>query len=103
MLSIDELKGGIPFILKLVDASGTSRQWIESLSGPAAEHWYNIYRASDWRVLHQERADVFRHAVTEDEAELLRRSRRCVVIKVEMTAEDRVPRDSLGSTSAFSA
>lgn len=34
MLSIDELKDDIPFILKGYGSSGTSRHWIESLSGP---------------------------------------------------------------------
>ena len=87
MLSNDELKDGIPFILKLADADGTARQWIESLSGPAAEHWYNIYRNSDWDALRKERADVFCHAATQDEAEHVRRSRRCVVIKLDDVAE----------------
>lgn len=87
MLSNDELKDGIPFILKILDPSGTSQQWIESLSGATAAHWYNIYRESDWRALRQERAEVFRHAVTEDEAEHMRRSRRCVVIKLDEAVE----------------
>lgn len=85
MLSIDELKDGIPFILKLADTAGTSQQWIESLSGPTAEHWYNIYRNSDWRALRAEHAQVFCHAVSEDEAEQFRRSRRCVVIKLDLS------------------
>jgi hypothetical protein len=83
MLSIDELKDGVPFILKITGPPGTSRQWIESLSGPTAAHWYNLYRESDWRALRDEYAEVFRHAVTEDEAERMRRSRRCVVITLD--------------------
>ena len=89
MLSIDELRDGIPFILKLGDPDGTPRNWIESLSGTTAEHWYNIYRNSDWRSLREEHAEVFRHAATQDEAERLRRSRRCVVINVDTDAEQR--------------
>ena len=86
MLSNDELKNGIPFILKLADEDGTPRQWVESLSGPTAEHWYTIYRNSDWEALREERGGVFCHAVTEDEAEHVRRSRRCVVIKLDAVA-----------------
>jgi hypothetical protein len=87
MLSIDELNDGVPFILKLTDPSGTTRQWIESLSGPTAAHWYNIYRKSNWHALWEEHAGVFRHAVTQDEAEHIRRSRRCVVITLDAVAE----------------
>jgi hypothetical protein len=84
MLSIDELKNGVPFILKFADADGTARQWVESLRGPAAEHWYHIYRDSDWRTLREEYTAVFQHPVTPDEAEQVRRSRRCVVINADV-------------------
>jgi hypothetical protein len=89
MLSIDELRDGIPFILKIADPGAAPRHWIEPLSGATAEHWYNIYRNSDWRTLRAEHAEVFRHPATEDEAERLRRSRRCVVIHVNGVAEER--------------
>jgi hypothetical protein len=89
MLSIDELRDGIPFILKLEDPDGTPWQWIESLSGTTAERWYNIYRNSDWRTLREEHAAVFRHTATEVEAERVRRSRRCVVITLDAVAEKR--------------
>ncbi len=82
MLSNDELKEGVPFILKLTDAAGASQQWVESLSGRTAEHWYHIYRNSDWGTLRVEQAGVFRHAVSEDEAERVRRSGRCIVINL---------------------
>jgi hypothetical protein len=87
MLSIDELNDGIPFILKLADVDGTPRQWVETLSGNIAKHWYIIYRHSNWCALHEEYSKVFRHAVTEEEGEQVRRSRRCVVIKLDRVTQ----------------
>jgi hypothetical protein len=103
MLSIDELNDGIPFILKLADVDGTPRQWVETLSGNIAKHWYNIYRDSNWCALREEHSEVFRHAVTEEEAEQVRRSRRCVVIKPDPATQgkniDKMGHADLGARS----
>jgi hypothetical protein len=82
-----DTKLSIPFILKLADVDGTPRQWVETLSGDTARRWYNIYRDSNWCALREEHAEVFRHAVSEEEADQVRRSRRCVVIKLDLAAE----------------
>src|SRR5436190_1790761 len=47
MLSTDELIEGRIFILILKNAAGVSSQWMQSLSGEVATHWYTIYRDSD--------------------------------------------------------
>ena len=81
MLSNDELKDGMTFILQLADASGERVQWVETLRGDTAKRWYEIYRRSNWTALRAEAADVFHRRVTEGEAESVRTSRnRCVFI-----------------------
>jgi hypothetical protein len=80
MLSNDELNNGRTVVLKLWNAAGVSSQWVETLRGDTARRWYNIYRNSDWDALRAEAPDVFRHAVTESEAEVALRSSRCVFI-----------------------
>ena len=81
MLSRDELKDGMTFILQLPDASGDPVQWVETLRGDTAKRWYEIYRRSDWTALRAEAADVFHRRVTSVEAEAVRTSRnRCVFI-----------------------
>jgi hypothetical protein len=86
MLSIDELSVGIPFILKLRDAHDVPFQWAETLRGDAARRWFEIYRSSNWDALRLEASGTFRHRVTEAEAETLRKSRRCVVIKTQQVS-----------------
>ena len=81
MLSTDELKDGMTFILQLADAAGDPVQWVETLRGDTAKRWYEIYRNSDWTALRAEAADVFHRRVTAVEAEAVRTSRnRCVFI-----------------------
>ena len=81
MLSTDELKDGMTFILQLTDAAGDPVQWVESLRGDTAKRWYEIYRRSNWSALRAEAADVFHRRVTAAEAEAVRTSRnRCVFI-----------------------
>ncbi len=83
MLSIDELANGMPFILKLHDAQGIATQWVESLRGPTARRWYDIYRNSDWTALRAEAASIFHNSVTVEEAEKSRRAGRCIVIRTD--------------------
>ena len=81
MLSHDELKDGMTFILRLANAAGDPVHWVETLRGDTAKRWYEIYRQSDWTALRAEAADVFHRRVTEREAESVRTSRnRCVFI-----------------------
>ena len=81
MLSTDEIKDGMTFIMQLSDASGCSVQWVETLRGDTAKRWYEIYRQSDWTALRAEAADVFHRRVTAVEADAVRTSRnRCVFI-----------------------
>jgi hypothetical protein len=79
MLSPDELKNGMTFVLQLDNAGGERVQWIETLRGETARHWYEIYRRSDWPALRAEAADIFHRRVTETEAEAVR-SHRCIFI-----------------------
>ena len=62
MLSDDEMRDGMPFILQLRNTAGVACQWIESLHGELAKRWYEIYRTSDWEALRNEAAGVFREA-----------------------------------------
>ena len=95
MLSIDELSNGIPFILKLCDANGKPVQWAETLCGDAARRWFEIYRSSNWDALRLQASGTFHHGLTEAEAETLRRSRRCVVIKTQAVAANDLAREVL--------
>jgi hypothetical protein len=91
MLSVDELSKGINFILKLRDATGAPFQWVETLRGAIAKRWYDIYQRSDWSALRMEAADVFRNRVSEEQAESIRKSSRCIVIKTQaLTVNDLV-------------
>jgi hypothetical protein len=90
MLSPDELANGRVFILKLWDAAGVPRQWVETLSGAVARTWYDIYQRSDWGRLRIEADDVFRHGVSEEEAERVRRKTRCVFIQTRSVAADEI-------------
>jgi len=84
MLSKDEIKYGMTFILKLFDTAGKPTQWIELLCADSALHWYDIYRRSDWDALRREASDTFTHAVTEAEAESVRSARhRCIYIHTD--------------------
>lgn len=65
MLSDDELRDGMPFILQLRNSIGIAFQWMETLRGDMARHWYEIYQSSDWQALRIEASGVFRNAVTE--------------------------------------
>ena len=80
MLSRDEVANGRIFILKLWDASGVPRQWVETLSGAVARRWYDIYQRADWGALRTDAEGVFRNSVTEEEAERIRSKSRCVFI-----------------------
>jgi len=89
MLSSDELSNGMTFILKLLDANGARAQWVQSLRGPIAARWYDVYRNSDWDVLRAHGREVFCDRVTEIQAERIRRSGRCIVIHTsEVKAEE---------------
>jgi hypothetical protein len=84
MLSPDELKDGMTFILQLqatAAVGGEPVQWVETLRGDTARRWYDIYRRSDWIALRAEAADVFHRRVDDAELQGLRRQRRrCVFI-----------------------
>jgi hypothetical protein len=97
MLSIDELANGETFILKLKDANGTPIQWMQTLRGDIAQRWYEIYEKSDWVALRLEAASVFLNRITDAEAELSCKSRRCFVIKTDAVKENELvrPRESL--------
>jgi hypothetical protein len=85
MLSKDELRGGMTFILKLWDAVGVPTQWVETLEGATARRWYGIYRRADWEALRAEATGVFRHPVTEEAVrEILKQQKRYVYIHTLM-------------------
>ena len=89
MLSPDELKDGMTFILQLSNAGGDTVQWVETLRGQTAQRWYEIYRRSDWSALRAEAADVFHRRVTEAEAEATRTARhRCIYIHTPAVRAD---------------
>ena len=94
MLSKDELSNGRVFILKLRDAAGVPSQWMETLRGETARRWYTIYRSSDWAALRHEAAEIFRHAVSEDEAERTRASSRCVFIRPAAVNTEEIDRST---------
>jgi hypothetical protein len=75
MLSKDEISDGMTFLLKLRDADGLGRFWVETLRGDTAKRWYDIYRNSNWEVLRTEARDVFHRSITEVEAEAILTSR----------------------------
>ena len=84
MLSNDEIKYGMAFILKLSAVDGVPVQWVELLRAESALHWYDIYRRSDWNALRLEASGTFTHAVSEAEAETVRSSRhRCIYIHTD--------------------
>lgn len=92
MLSNDELSNGMTFILKLSDAGGTPAQWVATLQGGVAAHWYEVYRTSDWAELRAHGGDVFCGRVSEEEAERVRTSTRCVFIRAtEVRTEEMAP------------
>jgi hypothetical protein len=89
MLTRDEIKDGMTFILKLEDAAGVPFQWVQTLRGADALRWYMIYRSSDWEALRREALQVFRIPVSADEAEHVRTSRgRCVYIHTPLVKAD---------------
>jgi len=101
MLSRDELRGGMTFILKLWDAVGVSTQWVETLEGATARRWYRIYRRSDWEALRAEAAGVFRHPVTEDAMrEVLKRQKRCIYIHTLMVEPAELAEGGLAAGAA---
>ena len=95
MLSPDELKDGMTFILQL-DATAIragrareSLQWVETLRGDTARRWYDIYRTSDWDALRAEAAGVFHRRVDDAELQHLRKQRRrCVFIHTPAVTAD---------------
>ena len=93
MLTPDELKDGMTFILQLADAGGDRVQWVETLRGETAQRWYEIYRRSDWPALRAEAADIFHRRVTEAEAQAVRSARhRCVFIHTPAVNADELAR-----------
>ena len=80
MLSEDDLHKGVPFILKLPNASRQTSFWAQTLRGDEARHWFDIYQRSDWKMLRAEGGCVFRNRVSEKKAQQLRTSGRCIVI-----------------------
>jgi hypothetical protein len=83
MLSRDELANGRTFILKLWDAEGVPVQWVEPLQGAVAKRWFDIYQKSNWDALRAEANEVFHNRVSEQEAERIRRTTRCVYIHTQ--------------------
>lgn len=75
MLSKDELSDGMTFLLKLLDADGVARFWVETLRDDTARRWYDIYRNSNWEALRTEARDVFHRSITDAEAEAILTSR----------------------------
>src|SRR3954468_13732511 len=91
MLSPDELKDGMTFILQLASAGGDHVQWVETIRGETAKRWYQIYRQSDWTTLRAEAADVFHRRVSEAEAETVRTARhRCIFIHTPAVMADQL-------------
>ena len=89
MLSPDELRDGMTFILQLATAGGDQVQWVETLRGETAKRWYQIYRESDWAALRAEAADVFHRRVSEIEAQAVLAARhRCVFIHTPAVKAD---------------
>ena len=96
MLTPDDVKDGMTFVLQLPSAPGGRDggmhgaangsddppvQWVETLRGDLARRWYEIFRQSDWVALRAEAADVFHRRVTETEAYAARTARhRCIFI-----------------------
>jgi hypothetical protein len=97
MISDDELRDGMPFVLQLRNSAGIASQWMETLRGDAARRWYNIYRSSDWEALRNEAAGVFRHSVTEAQMhDFLKGETRCILIDASsVKAEDLQNRPAL--------
>jgi len=82
VISADELSNGIPFILQLRNSAGVAFQWMETLRGEVARHWYNIYQSSDWESLRAEAAGVFRFSVTGEQMQAFFKSNvRCISIQ----------------------
>ena len=91
MLSKDELDRGLSFILKLQGSDGSPVQWVETLRGESAVHWFEIYRTSNWDALRAEAAGVFHHRMTEAETETaLTTTGRCIVIKTDAVTADQL-------------
>ena len=89
MLSPDELKNGMTFVLRLASSSGADVQWVETLRGETALRWYDIYHQSDWQGLREEAADVFHRRVSEGEALATRNARhRCIFIHTPAVKAD---------------
>jgi hypothetical protein len=81
MLSDDELKDGMPFLLQLQDSAGVPSQWMETFRGDLARRWYEIYRTSDWQALRAEALGAFQHSVTEAAMDkFLEPQTRCIFI-----------------------
>ena len=99
MLSKDEIANGSTFILKLWDAEGKPTQWVQTLSGDVARHWFNIYLTSDWEALRLEAAGTFAHPVSEVEAEAARtrRGQRCVFIHTRSVAPAELAAGNVGA------
>ena len=89
MLSPDELKNGVTFVLRLENSSGADVQWVETLRGETAQRWHDIYQQSDWAVLRAEAADIFHRRVSEGEALATRNARhRCIFIHTSAVKVD---------------
>jgi hypothetical protein len=76
MLSPDDLKNGMVFILQLQAADGAAVTWLETLRGDSAARWYDLYRRSDWDSVRAEAGDIFRHRASEAELQAVRKLRR---------------------------
>lgn len=88
MLSRDDISHGRIFVLKLWDADGVPSQWVESLKGELAKHWYRIYRNSDWESLRAEAGTTFRNRVSERESVSTCEHHRCVLIQTSSVRSD---------------
>ena len=88
MLSRDDIAHGRIFVLKLWDADGVASQWVETLKGDLAKHWYRIYRNSDWGALRAEARATFRNRVSERESVSTCEHHRCVLIQTPAVASD---------------
>jgi hypothetical protein len=85
MISDDELQKGMPFILQLRNSSGIKSQWMETLRGDVARHWYDIYQSSDWETLRLEATSVFRHSLTDAQLQtFIKTEVRCILIDTKL-------------------
>ena len=75
MITPDDRKNGMTFILQLEAAGAGLVTWVETLQGESADRWYDIYRRSDWGALRLQAAGVFQNRVSGTELQRVRKAR----------------------------